>query len=79
MMIVSRGGNVCAPDPSAATPRAFRRGMGMLLLLPVVAVLSGVTLPNLARAAEPSTTDAAMADRIQALIPDIEAYITRAG
>jgi CubicO group peptidase (beta-lactamase class C family) len=39
--------------------------------------MASVNLPNPARATEPSTTDAATADRIQALIPDLEAYATR--
>ena len=72
MMIV---GNVCAPARSAARPRAFRRGMGVLLPFLMIAALATVNLPNVARAAEPSKTDAAMEDHVQALIPDIEAYI----
>src|SRR5208283_5177756 len=47
----------------------------VLAALPLA--MAGVTLPKPARAAEPSTTDAAMADRIQALIPDLDAYATR--
>ena len=44
----------------------------MTLLL----TLASIALPSPGRAVEPSTTDAAIAERIQALIPDIEAYIT---
>ena len=40
----------------------------------LVAALTTVALPNLARAAE-SSADAATADRVEGLIPDIEAYI----
>ena len=38
--------------------------------------LASSDLKNVAWAAEPSKTDAAIEDRVQGLIPDIEAYIT---
>jgi CubicO group peptidase (beta-lactamase class C family) len=62
MMIVSSRSNVCAPN-------------GLLLPLLMIAALTTINLPNAARAAELSKTDAVMEDRVRALIPDIEAYI----
>ncbi len=41
----------------------------------MIAALVGFNLANVARAVEPSKTDAVMEDRVQARIPDIEAYI----
>jgi CubicO group peptidase (beta-lactamase class C family) len=41
----------------------------------MVAALISFNLENVARAAEPSKTEANMEDRVQARIPDIEAYI----
>jgi hypothetical protein len=67
MMIVSIRGNVCAPARSAATPQAFRRGLGALLPFLIIAALASFNLADLARAAEPATTDTATADRIDAL------------
>lgn len=47
------------------------------VLAVLLLALASVTLPIPAQAAEPSTTDATMADRIQALIADLDAYATR--
>ena len=49
------------------------RAVLALLLL----AMASVAWVRPARASAPSATDAAMADRIQALIPDLEAYATR--
>ena len=40
-------------------------------------LIAGVALPDTTRAAEPSGTDAATEDRIQAMIPGLDAYATR--
>jgi hypothetical protein len=42
----------------------------------MIAALISFKLENVARAVEPSKNDAVMKDRVQARIPDIEAYIT---
>jgi CubicO group peptidase (beta-lactamase class C family) len=59
----------------AARPQAYRRVLGVFLSFLMIAVLATIKLPNMPRAAEPSKTEAAMEDRVQALIPDIEAYL----
>ena len=60
---------------SAARPQAYRRVRGVFLSFLMIAALATIKLPNMARAAEPSKTDAAMEERVQALIPDLEAYM----
>ena len=64
-----------APARSALVGRAPRAASAIALRLPIAAVLAALTLsgPSLAAAAAPS--DAAMAARIQALVPELEAYI----
>jgi CubicO group peptidase (beta-lactamase class C family) len=74
-MIVSSRGDVAAPALSAATPWAFRRGRGMSPPLLIIAALISFNPDNVTRAAEPPKTGAVLEDRVQALIPDIEAYI----
>jgi len=74
-MIVSAGSNVFARSRLAARPRAFRGWMGVSLSLLMVAMFSSVTIQNVARAMELVKPEAAPENRIQALIPDIEAYI----
>ena len=59
---------------SAARPQANR---GVFLPLLTIAALASLDLENVAWAAEQSQADAAIAGRIGALIPDIEAYIAR--
>jgi CubicO group peptidase (beta-lactamase class C family) len=49
--------------------------MGVSLSLLMVATFSSVTIQNVARAMEPVKPEAAVENRTQALIPDIEAYI----
>ena len=49
---------------------------GLFLSFLTIAGLASFDLKNTAWAAEPSKTDAAIEDRVQGLIPDIEAYIT---
>ena len=48
----------------------FRAAVTVLLL-----TIASVTLPRPGRAAEPSVTDAAMAARMEALIPKLQAYV----
>ena len=45
---------------------------GNLLSFLMIAALVGFNLASVARAVEPSKTDAVMEDRVQARIPDIE-------
>jgi CubicO group peptidase (beta-lactamase class C family) len=52
----------------------YRCVRGVFLSFLTIAALATANLPNMARAAEPSKTDAAMEDRVKALIPELEAY-----
>jgi CubicO group peptidase (beta-lactamase class C family) len=61
---------------SAARLLACRSVRGVFLSFLTVAALASFDLENAAWAAEPSTTDTVIEDRVQGLIPDIEAYIT---
>jgi hypothetical protein len=60
---------------SAARPQAFRCVRSVFLWLLTIAALASLDLKKAAWAAEPSKSDAAIENRVQALIPDIEAYI----
>jgi hypothetical protein len=72
MMIVESQSDRIA---STARPHAYNFiRCAFLSFLTIVAVVS-FDLENVAWAAEQSKTDAAVAARLQALIPDIEAYI----
>src|SRR5206468_11430218 len=53
----------------------YRRVWGVFLAFLTIVALTTVNLPDIARAAEPSKTDAAMEDRVKALIPEFEAYL----
>ena len=75
MTIRSSCGNTVAPPESAARPRALRHARGVVLPLVTVAVLSTFNLPNEAWAAEQPTSEPAVEARIEALIPEFEAYI----
>ena len=55
---------------------ALGQARGFFLSFLMIGALASASLPNLARAAEPPRTDAAMEDRIKGLIPEIEAYAT---
>src|SRR6266403_5426143 len=59
---------------SVARPQAYRRVWGVFLSVLMIAALTAANLPNSASAVEPSKTDAAMEDRVKALIPELEAY-----
>jgi CubicO group peptidase (beta-lactamase class C family) len=75
MMIASKCRHARGPSPSIPRARAFRRGLGVLASILATAVACAMNLTDPARGAELSTTDAAMVDRVQALIPELEAYI----
>jgi CubicO group peptidase (beta-lactamase class C family) len=53
---------------------AGTRRIRAILSFLMIAALAIASLPNMARAAEPPRTDAAMEDRVKALIPEFEAY-----
>ncbi len=53
----------------------YRCVRGVFLSFLIIAVFVGFNLENVAQAVEPSKTEAVMEDRVQARIPDIEAYI----
>ena len=75
MMIPSSRSDRAAPAGSAARLQACRCARGVLLPLLMAAMLSAVDLSNVAWAVEPSKPELPLEARIQALIPDIEAYI----
>ncbi len=75
MVAVRRCGVVGPAGPARA--RAFRRAAGALLLLLIAAAVACASLPDAAAAAEQSKSASPMAARIKALIPDLEAQITR--
>ena len=60
---------------SVARPRACRRVRGVFLSFQMIAALAAANLLNMARAVEPSKTAAATEQRVQTLIPELEAYI----
>lgn len=67
------------PPKSAAEifrPKVHRRVLVVFLSSLTIVVALTLNLPNTAKAAEPSQTKASMADPVQELIPEIEAYIT---
>jgi CubicO group peptidase (beta-lactamase class C family) len=64
-----------APAQNALVPRAIQLALNIMLRLPIVAALAALTFFDPASAAEAAKPDAAMEARIQALIPDLEAYI----
>jgi CubicO group peptidase (beta-lactamase class C family) len=72
--VASRGTPQSAAEISR--PKVYRRVLVVFLSSLTIVVALTLTLSNSARAAEPSTTKAKMEDRVQELIPDIEAYIT---
>ena len=57
-------------------PKPYRCVLGFFLSFLTINALVAVNIPDVARAAEQSKSDAAMANRAQALIPEIEGYIT---
>jgi len=54
---------------------AGTRRIREILSFLMIAAIAAANLPDLASAAGPSKTDAAMEDRVQALIPEFEAYM----
>ena len=66
------------PPQSAAEifrPKVYYRVLVVFLSFLTIVALATVNLPDIATAAEPSKTEAAMEDRVKALIPEIEAYM----
>jgi len=65
------------PPQSAAEifrPKVYYRVLVVFLSFLTIVALTTVNLPDIATAAEPSKTEAAMEDRVKAVIPEIEAY-----
>ena len=64
--------------PQSATeifrPKVYYRVLVVILSFLTIVALTTVNLPDIATAAEPSKTEAAMEDRVKALIPEFEAY-----
>ena len=64
-----------APARSALVGRATRAASAIALRLPIVAALAALALSGPSSAAAAAPSDAAMAARIQALVPNLEAYV----
>jgi CubicO group peptidase (beta-lactamase class C family) len=62
--------------PEISRPKVCRRVLAVLVSSVTIVVALIFNLSTTARAAEPSKTQVTMEDRVQDLIPDIEAYIT---
>lgn len=60
---------------SFAWPHASRSVMGVFLSLQIMAALSNAVFPSMALASETSKSTSTIEERIEALIPDLEAYI----
>jgi CubicO group peptidase (beta-lactamase class C family) len=74
MMIASCRSHRAVPAGSPARPQAFP-ALGILLPLLIAAVLFGVIVPSVARAAESSESGGLLETQIGALIPEIETYV----
>jgi CubicO group peptidase (beta-lactamase class C family) len=74
MMKTSRRSDRAVPAGSPARPRAFH-AVSILLSLLIAAALTGINVPIDARAAEPSRAELPLEAQIEALVPEIEAYI----
>jgi CubicO group peptidase (beta-lactamase class C family) len=76
MIIASRPRDVVAPAGSPVGPRVSRQVTAVWLQL-VMAALCIVTSPSGSQAAAATPTPPPMEARVRALIPDLEAYLTR--
>jgi len=74
-MVIASGQCEVVLAASATGLRSSRVAAGILLAFVLACVLSIAAVPNTARAAEPSSSDAEIERRVQALTPEIEAYI----
>jgi len=75
VMVIASGPCDVVLAASATGLRSSRVAAGILLAFVLACVLSIAAVPNTARAAEPSSSDAEIERRVQALTPEIEAYI----
>jgi CubicO group peptidase (beta-lactamase class C family) len=64
-----------APAQNTLVRRATRSALTITLRLPIAAAIAALTFSDPASAAEAAKADAAMEARIEAVIPDLEAYI----
>ena len=62
--------------PEISRPKVYRRVLVVFLSSLIIVVALTLNVPNTAKGAEPSKTQATMEGRVQELIPDIEAYIS---
>ena len=60
---------------SVAKPQAYRRVCDVFFAFLKIVALTTLILPGIARAAEPSKTEAATEKQLHTLIPDIEPYV----
>src|SRR5215467_1266477 len=74
-MIISSEGNAYGPYYSAMSRQPFRLGIGTLCSFLTIVALVSFNFANVAMATEPLRAETAMADRVLAQIPELEAYI----
>ena len=74
MTIARNEGDGVVPARSIGTPRACRQASRAVLLL-AMAALSSFGPARVALAGEPGTSGPAVGERVQALIPELEAYV----
>jgi CubicO group peptidase (beta-lactamase class C family) len=77
VMIASGHTNIDRPARPAMRPRVLRPARRVLRALGLAVVLWHANPPNLASALEPPPPARAIETRVQASVPDIEAYITK--
>src|SRR5262245_66640929 len=75
MRVTSRRSNVVAPAGSSVGPRVYRHATAVWLRL-VMAALCLVNSPDGSQTAAATPTPPPVEERIRALIPDLEAYVT---
>ena len=76
MIVASKPSDVVAPAGASVGPRVYCHATAVLLQL-LLAVLCIVNVPRGLQAAAATPTPSPMAERVRALLPDLEAYIAR--
>jgi CubicO group peptidase (beta-lactamase class C family) len=76
MIVASKQSNVVTPPESSVGLRVYRHTPAVLLPL-LIAVLGMVNAPRGSQAAAVPPTHVTLEERVQALLPDLEAYVAR--
>jgi CubicO group peptidase (beta-lactamase class C family) len=75
-VVVSVASRLQSQREKIPNPNVYRSALTVFLWFPIIVVTLTLNFPYAAKSAEPSKTKATSEDRVQKLIPDIEAYIT---